>query len=253
MKFDIWTFTFQIVNFVVLLFILKRLLYKPIREILRKRRELVEKIIEDAEKTKKEALELKAEHSREMDKLGELKARIVEEMNVEVLKEKKRLIGEAEKEAASRIEKGKALLEMEKTGFENELKEKAIEIVSAFSTGVLRDIADEELHRGIWRKFLAGLGGIAGDLVAKGLKDEMVALEVATAYPLTEEELETLRTDMGKYLSKEVRVSCTVDRTLLAGVKIKLHDMVYDSSLSGQIGVFLMKLKDIGQAGSEKS
>ena len=90
MKFDIWTFTFQIINFVVLLFILKRLLYKPIREILRKRRELVEKIIEDAEKTKKEALELKAEHLREMDRFGELRARMVEEMNVEVLEEKKR-------------------------------------------------------------------------------------------------------------------------------------------------------------------
>lgn len=242
MKFDIWTFTFQVINFVVLLFILKRLLYKPIREILRKRRELVEKIIEDAEKTKREALELKAEHSREMDKLGELKARIVEEMNEEVLKEKKRLIGEAEKEAAMRIEKGKALLEMEKARFENELKEKAIDVVSAFSTGLLRDIADEELHRGIWRKFLAGVEDIAGEIAAKGLKDETVTLEIATAYPLAEEELEALRSDIGKFLSREVAVSCTIDRTLLAGLKIKVSDMVYDSSLSGQIGAFVAKL-----------
>ncbi len=242
MKFDIWTFTFQIINFVVLLFILKRLLYRPIRDILRQRRELVEKIIEDAEKTKNEALELKAEHSREMDKLGELKARIVEEMNEEVLKEKKRLMGEAEKEAAMRIEKGKALLEMEKAGFENELKEKAIDVVSAFSTGLLRDIADEELHRGIWRKFLAGLESIAGDIAAKGLKDEPIMLEIATAYPLAEEELEALRGAMGKHLSREVVVGCAVDKTLLAGLKIKVSDMVYDSSLSGQIGAFLGKL-----------
>lgn len=243
MKFDIWTFTFQIINFAVLLFILKRLLYKPIRDILRKRRELVEKIIEDAEQTKKEALELKAEHSREIDKLGELKARIVEEMNDEVLKEKRRLIGEAEKEAAARIEKGKALLEMEKAGFENELEEKAMDIVSALATGLLRDIADEELHRGIWRKFLAGLEGMAGEIAAGGLKDEALTLEIATAYPLVEEELDTLRRDMGTFLSREVTVSCTVDRTLLAGLKFKVHDMVYDSSLSGQINAFMLKLK----------
>ncbi len=242
MKFDIWTFTFQVINFVVLLFILKRLLYKPIREILRKRRELVEKIIEDAEKTKREALELKAEHSREMDKLGELKARIVEEMNEEVLKEKKRLIGEAEREAAMRIEKGKALLEMEKAGFENELKEKAIDVVSAFSIGLLRDIADEELHRGIWRKFLAGVEDIAGEIAAKGLKDETVTLEIATAYPLAEEELEAFRGAMGKHLSRDMMISCIVDKTLLAGLKIKVSDMVYDSSLSGQIGAFVAKI-----------
>jgi len=253
MKFDIWTFAFQIINFIVLLFILKRLLYRPIREILLKRRELVEKIIEDAEKTKKEALELKAEHSREMDKLGELKVRIVEEMKEEVLKERKRLIGEAEKDAAMRIEKGKALLEMEKTGIENELKEKAMDIVSAFSAGLLRDIADEELHRGIWRKFLAELEGIAKDIAARGLKDETVALELASAFPLTDEELGALRGDMEKYLSREVTISCAVDSALIAGLRIKAGDMVYDSSLSGQIGLFLMKLKEIGHAGSEKS
>ena len=253
MKFDIWTFAFQIINFIVLLFILKRLLYRPIREILLKRRELVEKIIEDAEKTKKEALELKAEHSREMDKLGELKVRIVEEMKEEVLKERKWLIGEAEKDAAMRIEKGKALLEMEKTGIENELKEKAMDIVSAFSAGLLRDIADEELHRGIWRKFLAELEGIAKDIAARGLKDETVALELASAFPLTDEELGALRGDMEKYLSREVTISCAVDSALIAGLRIKAGDMVYDSSLSGQIGLFLMKLKEIGHAGSEKS
>jgi F-type H+-transporting ATPase subunit b len=243
MKFDIWTFTFQIINFVVLLFILKRLLYKPIREILRKRRELVEKIIEEAEKTKKEALELKAEHLLEMDRLGELKARMVEEMNAEVMGEKKRLIGEAEKEAAMRIEKGTALLEMEKAGFENELKEKAIDIVSVFSLGVLRDIADEALHRGIWRKFLDELEGIARDITGRGLKNETVMLEITTAYPLTEEEMGALRRDMGKYLSREVMINCAVDGALIAGLKIRSHDVVYDSSLSGQVNAFMTKIK----------
>jgi F-type H+-transporting ATPase subunit b len=243
MKFNIWTFAFQTVNFVVLLFILKRLLYKPIREILQERRNLVEKIIEEAENTKKEALELKAEHLREMDRLGELKARMVEEMNAEVMGEKKRLIGEAEKEAAMRIEKGIALLEIEKARFESELKEKAIDIVSVFSSGVLQDIADEELHRGIWRKFLAELEGIARDITGRGLKNETVMLEITTAYPLTEEELGALHRDMEKYLSREVMINCAVDGALIAGLKIRSRDVVYDSSLSGQVSAFMTKLK----------
>ena len=245
MKFDIWTFTFQIINFIVLLFILKRLLYKPIREILRKRRELVEKTIEDAEKTKKEALELKAEHLREIDRLGELKIRMVEEMNAEVLEEKKRLLGEAAKEAGMRIEKGMALLEIEKAGFENELKEKAIETACVFSSNLLRDIADEELHRGIYRKGLAGLAGIAQELARTGLKDEAVAIEIISAYPLGEEELVALRREMEKYLAGKVTINSTVDSTLMAGMKIKTCDLVYDSSLSGQVSAFMMKLKEI--------
>jgi F-type H+-transporting ATPase subunit b len=244
MRFDIWTFTFQVINFIVLLFILKRLLYKPIREILRKRRELVEKTIEDAEMTKKEALELKAEHLREMDRFDELRARMVEEMNAEVLEEKKRLLGYAEKEAAMRIEKGMALLEIEKDRFENELKEKAIDIVSVFSSSVLRNIADEELHRGIWRRFLSELEGIARDITGRGLKNETVILEIITAYPMPAEELGALRREMEKYLAGKVSINSTVDSTLMAGLKMKTCDVVYDSSLSGQVSALTMKLKE---------
>jgi len=76
---------------------------------------------------------------------------------------------------------------------------------------------------------------------------------LASAFPLTDEELGALRGDMEKYLSREVTISCAVDSALIAGLRIKAGDMVYDSSLSGQIGLFLMKLKEIGHAGSEKS
>lgn len=89
MKFDIWTFLFQIINFLVLLFILKRVLYKPIKEIIEKRRSLIQQRIEEAEKTKKEALELKENYQHEMDKLHELKSRMIEKMQEEVEQERK--------------------------------------------------------------------------------------------------------------------------------------------------------------------
>jgi F-type H+-transporting ATPase subunit b len=244
MKFDIWTFLFQTINFIVLLFILKRLLFKPVREILQKRRDLVREILEKAELTKNEAQALKEEQQTEMRRLEELKARMVDEMRASVLEEKKRLLAEAEESAAEQVEKAMALFEKEKAGFEAGLKEKAVETVHLFSTNLLRGIADEELHKGIWRRFQSELEKISRDIAARGMHDDEVTIELASAYPMGEEELGIMQSAMEKELSRKVTIHQTIDGTLLAGIKIRSSDMVYDSSLAGQVSAFAVRLKE---------
>lgn len=242
MKFNIWTFLFQIVNFVVLLFILKRLLYKPVKEIMEKRKGLIEKTIEDAEKEKKEALELKERHQEEMNKLKGLQITMIEKMKNEVGKEKERLLTEAEKEATRTIEEERAVFETEKKRDEANLKEMVIQTVSGFATNLLKDISDEELHKSIYRRVFNNLEEIASTIQAGD--GESATIDLISAYPLREEELIELQKVLESRLSKKVSVNTSVDKNLIAGVKIKVHDMVYDSSLSGQINSLTFRLKE---------
>jgi F-type H+-transporting ATPase subunit b len=244
MKFDIWTFLFQIINFVALLFILKRLLYRPVREILQKRRDLVRETLEKAERTQREALALKEEQQAELERFKEQKVRMVDEMRANVLEEKKRLLAEAGEDAAERVEKAMALFEKEKAGFEAGLKGRAIETVHLFSTNLLRGITDEELHRGIWRRFQNELERISRDIAARGMLDLEVKIELASAYPLGEEEMGALRSALGKNNSRKVTIHQTIDETLIGGVKLRSGDLVYDSSLAGQVSAFAMRLKE---------
>ena len=244
MKFNIWTFLFQTINFIVLLFILKRLLFKPVREILQKRRDLVRESLEKVEATQKETLALKEEQQAELERLKEQKVRMVDEMRANVLEEKKRLLTEAGQDAAEQVEKAMALFEKEKAGFEAELKERAVETVHLFSTNLLQGISDEELHRGIWRRFQNELERISRDIAARGMLDQEVKIELISAYPLGEEELGALRSAMAKELSREVMIHQTIDETLIAGVILRSGDMVYDSSLAGQVSAFAMRLKE---------
>jgi F-type H+-transporting ATPase subunit b len=244
MKFDIWTFLFQTINFIVLLFILKRLLFKPVREILQKRRDLVRDSLEKVELTQKEAQALKEEQQTEMNRLAELKVRMVDEMRANVLEEKKKLLAEAGRDAAQQVEKAMALFEKEKAGFEAGLKERAVETVHLFSTNLLRGISDEELHRGIWRRFRNELEQISRDIAARRMHDEEVKIELASAYPLGEEELGALQSALEKEISLKVTIHQTIDETLIAGVTLRSGDMVYDSSLAGQVSAFAMRLKE---------
>ena len=56
-----WTFIAQILNLFIQMFLIKKFLFKPINEVLAKRRELADKEIKEAREAKEEADGLKAQ------------------------------------------------------------------------------------------------------------------------------------------------------------------------------------------------
>jgi F-type H+-transporting ATPase subunit b len=245
MKFNIWTFLLQVINFVVLVFILKRLLYKPVREIMEKRRSLTEKNIEEAENTKKEATELKKRYQEEMDKFDKAKTLRLENLKEVIAVERLELIKKAEEDAAKIIEKERAVFDIEKSRVQTDLKAKAIENISIFAEKIFTDISDEGLHKAIFRKLLKETADIASDISGIKEKDEVIAIDLITAYPAPEDELKQFREIMESHTGKKVAVNAVVDKTLIAGAKIKAYDRLYDFSLSGQIASLAIRLKDI--------
>jgi F-type H+-transporting ATPase subunit b len=245
MKFNIWTLLFQIINFVVLLYILRRILYKPIREIIEKRRGLIAKTVEDAEKTKKEALELKKKHQEELNKLKNIQNQMLEETRDEALKDRNKLLNEAKKDADKMNEKEKALFDAEKRRTVSELKNKTLEIVSVFASNLLKDISDEELHKAIFRKFVKENGKIIFDISKIKGKEEILNIDFVTAYPLPVADVKTFQETLESQLAKRVKMNTTVDKTLIAGIRVKAYDMIYDSSLAGQVNALTSQLKEI--------
>ncbi len=56
MTFNVWTFLFEIVNFVVLAYILHRILYRPLRAAIDQRRAVLAKTQSDAEAARAQAV-----------------------------------------------------------------------------------------------------------------------------------------------------------------------------------------------------
>jgi len=235
MKFDIGTFIFQVINFVVLLFILKRLLYRPVREMLQRRRDLVEETMRSAEEARNEALALKERHRSEVELLQGEHEQMLQKMKEEAFEERKRLLADAQQEAAALIGREQALFEGEKSRFEAELKDQAVEAAAMFSSRMLRDIVDEELHRGIWRKFLDQLESLAADLGGRCASKDPVEMDLRTAFDLSDAALQELRAVLEENLSRKVTLNVTISEDLIAGVVLRACDLVYDFSLSGQV------------------
>lgn len=71
-------------------------------------------------------------------------------------------------------------------------------------------------------------------------------MELATAYPLGGEESAQFGQTLESLLSRKVIVTTTLDETLIAGTRIKAYDKVYNYSLSGQVELLKMRLKETG-------
>jgi F-type H+-transporting ATPase subunit b len=242
MRFDLTTFLFQIINFIVLLFILKRLLYKPVREIIEKRRALIEKTVRDAEKTKQDALELREKYQKEMDQLKDVRGQTLERLQQEVMEEKKKMLRTAEEEAGRVIEREKAIFDAEKKRLQAELKDEAVDTACVLAVNLLKDLSDEELHKAVYRRLLKGLEEIVPDL--SGIKGEPLRLELASAYPLDKEELGRFSATLESLLSRKVIVDTSIDENLIAGTRMKAYDKVYNFSLSGQVDLFRGRLRE---------
>ena len=124
------------------------------------------------------------------------------------------------------------------------MKDQAVDIVCIFASRLLKDISDEELHNAIYRKLLKGIEEIVSDLAGMKEQEGPLTVELATAYPLGGEESARFRQTLESLLSRKVIVTTHLDATLIAGTRIKAYDKVYNYSLSGQIDLLKMRLKE---------
>ena len=73
-----------------------------------------------------------------------------------------------------------------------------------------------------------------------------VTAEVASARPLTDEQLEALKDELKRATRREVDVNARVDESLLGGLVVKLGSRMIDSSLRTKLNSLTQVMKGIG-------
>ena len=96
MIFNVWTFLFQVVNFLVLVAIMRWLLYRPLREAIDRRREANARAQADAEAARQEAAALQASLDQQLADLEPRREAVIREARERAEAERQALLAEAE-------------------------------------------------------------------------------------------------------------------------------------------------------------
>ena len=136
-----------IVNFIVLLALLRLFLYKPVMKVLDERAQRTKEAMDLAEATKKEYEQAKGEVQKQIEK-GRQEAQAVITQAIQVgerLKEESRQ--ETAKQTQVMIDRARSELEAERDKIVGDLRREFVDISIAAAEKVIKETLDREKHR----------------------------------------------------------------------------------------------------------
>ena len=153
-----WTFIATICNLFIQLYLIKRFLFKPVNEMLEKRRAKANAEIQDAIQAKNDALAMKTEYEQNMREAKTKANEILSNAQKTATVQSEEMLKEASRQAAAMKAKAEADIAQEKRKAVNEIKDEiggmAVEIAGKV---IEREISEED-HAKLIDEFITNVG-----------------------------------------------------------------------------------------------
>lgn len=153
-----WNFIAQILNLFLQMFLIKKFLFKPIREVLEKRKAKADAEISDATKAKEEALAMKAEYEQNMLEARDKANAILADATKTASAKSDEILKEASANAVAIKAKAEKDIEQEKRKAVNELKEEIGGMAMEIAGKVIEREINEEDHNKLINEFIEKVG-----------------------------------------------------------------------------------------------
>ncbi len=232
MQFDLVTFLFELVNFVVLALVLQRFVYRPIAASIQERRqEIATARAEAATKLAEVDQRATALDARELE-TDRLRETIVAEATAAAASERARLLEQARADAHAERARVQALLEAEREAALGWVREVTVEQGVEVAGKLLLELVPEAAHEALVQRLFAALADARPAHEAPG---EVASAEATFARVPSQEQVREIKRVLEAACGGPVRVVVATDEALGAGATVRLHDRVFDASVSGQL------------------
>ena len=135
---------FQIANFLLLFFILKKVLYKPLLGFLEVRRKKIEEALEKSEKFEEEWQKMKALQREKMSEIEKEASLIVEKARADAQKKEKEIMAAAQEMSEKIMEEARVDILREKDKILAEVKKEAVDYIVFAAERVLKRAFNEK-------------------------------------------------------------------------------------------------------------
>lgn len=226
MLIDWFTLTAQVINFLVLVYLLKRFLYGPIIRAMDEREKKIALRLEEVEKKKEEA-DLEAEDYRRKNReFDERREGMFSQIKEEVEVRRKDLINEARNQVNAGRTKWYEAIQREKEAFLQDLRRLAGRQTCAISHQVLKDMADVDLENQIIHVFIKKLQTL-NDYDLKTLKKSIHQFSqkiiVHSAFKISGKLAGEIKEVLRNQANAHVDVQFEVLPDLICGIELKFQ------------------------------
>lgn len=153
-----WNFIATILNLFIQVYLIKRFLFKPINEMLEKRRAKADAQIQDAVKAKDEAFAMKEEYEKNMQDAKNKANEILTTAQKTAAVQSEEMLKDAALQAAAMKEKAEADIAQEKRKAVNEIKGEIGGMAMEIAGKVIEREISEEDHAKLIDEFITNVG-----------------------------------------------------------------------------------------------
>jgi len=249
MLIDWFTVGAQVLNFLVLVWLLKRFLYKPILNAIDAREKRIAAELADADTKKAESQKERDEFQAKNKAFDGQRAALMAKVADEAKAERERLLGEAHKEVDELRAKQESSLRSERTRLSVEITRLATGEVFEIARKALADLATVSLEERIGEVFtrrLREMDAKAKASLAGALRTSSEPAVVRSTFDLGTEQRAAIQNALNEDFSAEIHVRfetvpvgiCGIEMTV-NGQKVAWNIADYLSTLEQKVGAFV--------------
>lgn len=239
MQIDWSTFLLQTVNFLILVWILRHFLYRPVLAVIARRRAEIERTLAEAHEASDKAAALRQEYEGRLSKWEAERETARASLKDEIAAERKRLLAQAREAAAAEQQRAQALEEARQREARRRAESDALALASDFVSRLAGRLAGQGLDERLLDMLLEDLASLPSeqrDAIREAAGDQPV--EVASARELPASQLDRLRQGLGELTRTEPTLDTKVDPSLLSGLRVSVGPWVLGANLADELRFF---------------
>lgn len=230
MSIDWFTFSAQIVNFLLLVALLRWLLYGPIVRAMNAREQKIADRLTDAEQNRERAADEAAQYEEKSRQLERDREQILREAREDAKHERERLVKEAREEVDRQRSQWQQVLRRDQDDLIAELRKEAAHLGLQAASRTLSQLADEDLERQMYKRFISRFEQLPDSQVEElrhHLTDGDTEIICRSSFEVPRDQRERLTETIQRVIDTEAQVSFDVTPDLICGIELDVGGYSY--------------------------
>ncbi len=247
MSFDWWTLGLQIVNFLVLVWLLHRFLYKPVRAVMKQRQELAEQALAQADASRREAVDEKAKYDAELTGFQQQQNDLIAKARDDATKQAAIIAETAQKKADALIADAKQTAERQRSETEAAMRGDLADLAVDLAKNILTQTGAGSLNAAFLARIMDELDTRPEkdlDEMRRDVADPQAKVTVVTADELSQAEQAAWVEALRQKLAVPGTPAFSVDPAIVGGAELRLPHAAIRFTWADQIQQAAGLLKD---------
>ncbi len=224
MQIDWWTLALQAINFIVLVWLLRRFLYGPVKEVIARRRALSEEALAKATAKEAEAETVRLRLEDERAALAQDRRQMLKEVQDQTSEAREKAAEKSRAEARQMLDEARAAIAKEREDTLAGMKEEVARLATDLAADILKKSDAAVLANACFDQLdtqLRGLSDSDRDQLREDASDGDAGILVVTAEPLAAEGRDKWKAMIASNLGDACDLHFETDPALIGGAELR--------------------------------